>query len=193
MYKEAKNGDAARRRFITIAKKPGEGASKRPSPGPARVKIDQHNQFKSMLRFASDSHLVISEEKRYLMAYPGLISGIINLRRTRTTCLLSRREDVFGAISAESYVIRLVDVKRLLSVSASRGPVFRRYPLSGRIGENETWAQGVSACDLIFRYILLITTKNKNFRILPLACYAKHGAGSVQAKQFLRKGYDCQP
>ena len=44
---------------------------------------------------------------------------------------------------------------RVLSVSASRGPIFRQYPLSWRIGEDKNWAQGVSACDLIFRSILL--------------------------------------
>ena len=43
----------------------------------------------------------------------------------------------------------------LLSVSASQGPVFRQYPLNGRIYQNETSAQSVSACDLIFRSIFL--------------------------------------
>ena len=43
----------------------------------------------------------------------------------------------------------------LLSVSASRGPVFRRNSLNGQIDQNETWAQGVSAHDLIVRNILL--------------------------------------
>ena len=41
------------------------------------------------------------------------------------------------------------------SVSASRGHVFRRYPLNGPIDQNETKAQGDSACDLTFRNILL--------------------------------------
>ena len=41
----------------------------------------------------------ISVEKQHLMAYPGLISGIINLQLTRITHLLSRRENVFGALS----------------------------------------------------------------------------------------------
>ena len=36
----------------------------------------------------------------------------------------------------------------LLSVSASRRPVFRRYLLNGRIDHYETWAQGISACDV---------------------------------------------
>ena len=44
--------------------------------------------------------------------------------------------------------------QRLPSVSVSRGPVFRRYRLNGPIDQNETWPQGVSACDLIFRNIL---------------------------------------
>ena len=44
---------------------------------------------------------------------------------------------------------------KLLSVSASQGPVFRRYLLNGPIDQDETWAQGVSACDLIFHNILL--------------------------------------
>ena len=43
----------------------------------------------------------------------------------------------------------------LLSASASREPVFRRYHLNGRIDQNETWAQGVSACDLSFCSIFL--------------------------------------
>ena len=38
----------------------------------------------------------------------------------------------------------------LLSFSASRRPVFQRYLLSGLIDQDETWAQGVSAPDLIF-------------------------------------------
>ena len=36
----------------------------------------------------------------------------------------------------------------LLSVSALQGPVFRQ--LKRLIDQNETWAQGVPACDLIF-------------------------------------------
>ena len=43
----------------------------------------------------------------------------------------------------------------LLSVSASRGPVFRRYILNGPIDQDETWARVVSAFDLIFNNILL--------------------------------------
>ena len=77
----------------------------------------------------------------------------------------------------------------LLSVSASRGPVFQRYPLNGMIDHNETWAQGVSACGLIFRNI----TKNQNFGVLPLACNVKNGADTIQTKQFPLKGYGCQP
>ena len=45
--------------------------------------------------------------------------------------------------------------KQLLSVSALREPVFRRYLLNGLIDQDETWAQGVSACGLIFANILL--------------------------------------
>ena len=45
--------------------------------------------------------------------------------------------------------------KLLLSVSALRGPVIRRHLLNGQIDQDEAWAQGVSACDLIFRNILL--------------------------------------
>ena len=44
---------------------------------------------------------------------------------------------------------------RLLSASASRGPVFSAISLNGRIYRNQTWAQGASACDLFFRNILL--------------------------------------
>ena len=44
---------------------------------------------------------------------------------------------------------------RLLSVSAARGPVFRRYLLEGKLDQDETWAQRVLACDLIFHNILL--------------------------------------
>ena len=42
--------------------------------------MDQHNKYKSLLGFTSDLHPVISGEKQYLMASPGLISGIINLK-----------------------------------------------------------------------------------------------------------------
>ena len=42
----------------------------------------------------------------------------------------------------------------LLSVSASRGPVFRRYLLNGLTDQDETLAQEVSACDLFFHNIL---------------------------------------
>ena len=35
------------------------------------------------------------------------------------------------------------------------GTCFRRYPLNERIAQNETRAQGVSACDLIFRNMLV--------------------------------------
>ena len=71
------------------------------------------------------------------------------------------------------------------------GTCFWRYPLNGRIDQNETRDQGVSACDLIFRNILI--TKNQIFRVLPLACNVKHLAGSVQTKQSPRKSYGCQP
>ena len=43
----------------------------------------------------------------------------------------------------------------LLSVSASWGPAFRRYFFSGLINQDETWAQGVSVCDLIYHNIIL--------------------------------------
>ena len=55
----------------------------------------------------------------------------------------------------------------LLSVSASRGPVFRRYFLNRLTDQYETLAQEVSVCDLIFHNILI--TKNQNFRVFPLA------------------------
>ena len=55
---------------------------------------------------------------------------------------------------------------RLLSVSDSRGPVFRRHPLNGRIDRDETWAQGVSARCLIFRNIPTLITKNPNSWVL---------------------------
>ena len=48
-----------------------------------------------------------------------------------------------------------LEAHELPLVSASRGPVFGRNLLHGRIDQNEIWAQGVSACDLILRYILL--------------------------------------
>ena len=60
----------------------------------------------------------------------------------------------------------------LLSVSASRGPVFQRYLLNGQIDQDETLAQGVSAHDLIFHYI--VVTKNENFMVLPLAPNVKN-------------------
>ena len=48
------------------------------------------------------------------------------------------------------------DLRRsLLSVSVSRGPVFRRYLLNVQIDHDENLAQGASACDLIFHNILL--------------------------------------
>ena len=46
-------------------------------------------------------------------------------------------------------------VTHLLSVSASRGPVFRRYLLNGQTDQDETLAREVSKCDLIFHNILL--------------------------------------
>ena len=48
------------------------------------------------------------------------------------------------------------------------GSAFRRYPLNGRIDQNETWAKGVSTCDLIVR-IYILRTKNQNLGVLPLA------------------------
>ena len=77
-------------------------------------------------------------------------------------------------------VINHNHLRSLLSVSASRGPVFRRYSLDWWIDQNKTWAQGVSECDLIFRNILL--SQNINFVVLPLAFNIKHGADSVQTK-----------
>ena len=75
--------------------------------------MDQQNQYASLLGDTSDLYRVISVDKN-LMASPGLISGIINLQLTRTAYLVSCREDVFGAISPERYVIRMVGVKRLV-------------------------------------------------------------------------------
>ena len=58
-----------------------------------------------------------------------------------------------GAHCTRAFIHLLTE--HLLPVSASRGPVFfLRYPLNGRIDQNETQAKGVSACDLIFRDIL---------------------------------------
>ena len=45
------------------------------------------------------------------------------------------------------------------TASASRGPVFRWYPLNGWIDQNKTWVQEVSA--LIFRNIVLSQKKSK--------------------------------
>ena len=42
-----------------------------------------------------------------------------------------------------------------ISVSASRGPAFRRYLLKGQMDQDQTWVQVVSVCDLIFHNILL--------------------------------------
>ena len=42
----------------------------------------------------------------------------------------------------------------LLSVSASRGSVFRRYLLNKPIDQDEIWTQEVSVCDLFFHNIL---------------------------------------
>ena len=80
------------------------------------------------------------------------------------------------------------DLQSLLSVSASRGAVFRRYPLNGRIDQIESWAQGVPACDLIC-WLHTLITKNGFLR---LARNVQHGAGSVQTIQFLRKCYGCR-
>ena len=47
---------------------------------------------------------------------------------------------------------------------------FRRYQIYtyGQIYQDETWAEGISVCDLIF--IIYSYNKNKqNFRVLPLA------------------------
>ena len=60
----------------------------------------------------------------------------------------------------------------VLSVSASRGPVFRQYLLNGLIGQNETWAQEVSACGLIF--IIYSYNKNQNVMVSPLAPNVKN-------------------
>ena len=46
-------------------------------------------------------------------------------------------------------------VRELLSVSASRGPVFQPYLFNRWIDQDETWAHGVSSCGLIFHNILL--------------------------------------
>ena len=43
----------------------------------------------------------------------------------------------------------------LLSVSASRGPVFRLYLLNEQIDQDGTWALGISVTDLIFHDMLL--------------------------------------
>ena len=54
-------------------------------------------------------------------------------------------------------------------------------------------SQGVSSCDLIFRNIPTLITKNQNFRVLPLARNVMYGAESVQTKQFQRKAFACHP
>ena len=81
----------------------------------------------------------------------------------------------------------------LISVSSSREPVFRRCPLSGRIDQDKTWAQRVSTRDLFY----LLLAKTRNFRVLPLTCNVKPGAGSVQTMQFpwygFNRGLACDP
>ena len=54
----------------------------------------------------------------------------------------------------EAMIETVVD-SHLLSVSASRGPVFPRYPFNGQIDQGETWAQEALECDQIFHIILL--------------------------------------
>ena len=64
----------------------------------------------------------------------------------------------------------------LLSFSASRGPVFRLYFLNGQIDQDKTLAQGGFSMRPYFSQRSLIT-KNKNFRVLPLApSVMRHGA-----------------
>ena len=68
---------------------------------------------------------------------------------------------------------RCTAASELLSVSASRGPVFRRHLLNEQIDQDKIWAQGVSACDLIFHNILL-EPKIPNFSVLPLTPNVKN-------------------
>ena len=46
-------------------------------------------------------------------------------------------------------------LKHLLSVLGSRGPIFQRYLLNGRIDQDETWAEEVLVCDLNFHKITI--------------------------------------
>ena len=55
-----------------------------------------------------------------------------------------------------------------LLVSSSWGPVFRRYLLNGQTDQDETWAQDVSSCDLIFRDRYTLITKNPKFKGLAI-------------------------
>ena len=55
----------------------------------------------------------------------------------------------------ETFGTRSGQVRSLLSVSDSSGPVFRRYFLNGQKDQNEIWKKGVSVCDLSFHNILV--------------------------------------
>ena len=57
--------------------------------------------------------------------------------------------------SMEGVLAPLARHDELLSVSGSRGPVFRRYLLNGQIDQDDTWPQEVQVCDLIFHHVLL--------------------------------------
>ena len=52
-------------------------------------------------------------------------------------------------------LIRESSRSHLLSVSGSRGPVFRKYLLNEQIDHDETFTQEVLVCGLIFHIILL--------------------------------------
>ena len=59
------------------------------------------------------------------------------------------------SLAYEDQVLALEYSSDLLSVSALQGPVFGDIFLNRLIDEDETWAQEVSACNLIFHYTLL--------------------------------------
>ena len=81
--------------------------------------------------------------------------------------------------------------KMLLSISASPGPVFRRYLLNRPIDNDETWAQGISACDLVFCIVLLWqnTKISCSCRWLVMLSLAPAQFGQCSSRA---KGYGCQ-
>ena len=87
-----------------------------------------------------------------------------NVQAAKRNCYPELSKMTFTETRAEAELQAMLDHLPeaggpLLSVSASRGPVFRRYLrrylINGEIYQDETWAQWISACDLIFDNILL--------------------------------------